>query len=59
MRAFTVRIPDALDDRIRAQAKACRRNRNQQLIYILERAVPVEDIVTGPVKTSATEPDNG
>lgn len=48
MRAFTIRISDELADRIDEQAKACHRTRNSQIAYLLERAAPVRDILTGP-----------
>ena len=48
MKAFTIRIPVELADRIEEQAKFCHRTRNQQIRYLLERAVPRPDIATGP-----------
>lgn len=48
MRAFTIRIPEELVERIEEQARAAHRTRNQQIRFLLERAAPKSDVGVGP-----------
>jgi len=43
MDKFVVRLPDGMRDRIRRTAKANRRSMNNEIVVLLERALPTDE----------------
>lgn len=43
MAEFTIRIPDDLDDRVKAAAVVAKRSRNGEIEWLIERGLDAED----------------
>ncbi len=43
MAEFTIRIPDDLDDRVKAAAAASKRSKNGEIEWLIERGLDAED----------------